>query len=85
MTNLSSTQPGPVRRILRSPPVRVLLLGFILLLMMGLNADVMTSYAAQPEKAVQHIIALAIAGLAVYFGYGHFIEQRHPAGMGSSS
>ena len=82
MTTLSSTQPGPVRRILRSPPVRVMLLGFILLLMMGLNADVMTSYAAQPEKAVQHIIALAIAGLAVYFGYGHFIEQRGVCELG---
>jgi membrane protease YdiL (CAAX protease family) len=76
MKTQPSTQPGLARRILNSPPARVLLLGFILLMMMSLNTDVMTSYAAQPVKAVQHIIALAIAGFAVYLGYAHFIEQR---------
>jgi len=76
MTSTSNTEPGLARRILRSPPTRVLLLGFILLLMMGLNTDVMTSYAGEPVKAVQHIIALAIAGFAVYIGYAYFIEQR---------
>lgn len=76
MKTQPSTPPGLVRRILGSPPARVLLLGFILLMMMSLNTDVMNSYAAQPVKAVQHIIALAIAGFAVYLGYAHFIEQR---------
>jgi membrane protease YdiL (CAAX protease family) len=65
-----------VRRVLASPPARVLLLGLVLLLMMGLNADVMTSYAEQPVKSVQHVIALAIAGFAVYVGHARFIEQR---------
>jgi membrane protease YdiL (CAAX protease family) len=45
-------------------------------MMMGLNTDVMTSYAGEPFKAVVHIVALAIAGFAVYIGYAHFIEQR---------
>lgn len=63
------------RRILRSPPVSMLALGLILLVMMGLNEDVMTSYAGAPMKAVGHIVALAIAGFAVYIGYAHFIEQ----------
>lgn len=76
MTVTPHTEPGLARRFLRSPPVRVLLLGFILLLMMGMNQDVMTSYASEPVKAVQHIVALAIAGFAVYLGYAHFIEQR---------
>jgi len=76
MTTLSNSPPDLARRILRSPPARVLVLGFILLLMMGLNTDVMTSYAAEPAKAAQHIVALAIAGFAVYLGFGHFIEQR---------
>lgn len=76
MTVTPHTEPGLARRALRSPPVRVLLLGFILLLMMGMNQDVMTSYASEPVKAVQHIVALAIAGFAVYLGYAHFIEQR---------
>ena len=76
MTTPPHTPPGLARRILRSPPARVLVLGFVLLLMMGLNADVMTRFAAEPTKAVQHIVALAIAGFAVYLAYGHFIEQR---------
>jgi membrane protease YdiL (CAAX protease family)/pimeloyl-ACP methyl ester carboxylesterase len=69
-------QPGLVRRVLGSPPARVLLLGFILLLLMGLNGDVMTSYAEVPVKAVQHVIAMVIAGFAVYVGHAHFIERR---------
>lgn len=76
MTTPSDTQPGLARRILRSPPARVLALGFILVMMMSLNTDVMTSYAGDPAKSVQHIVALAIAGFAVYLGYGHFIERR---------
>jgi hypothetical protein len=44
MTTLQNAHPGLARRILSSPPARVLVLGFILLMMMGLNTDVMTSY-----------------------------------------
>ena len=65
-----------MRRVLASPPARVLLLGFLLLLMMGLNGDVMTSYAGEPVKSALHIIALAIAGFAVYLGHANFIERR---------
>lgn len=76
MTTALNSKAGPVRRIFRSPLVRILVLGFILLMMMGLNTDVQTSYAGQPIKEVLHTIALAIAGIAVYLGYAHFIEQR---------
>ena len=76
MTTPSDTPPNLARRILCSPPARVLVLGFILLMMMSLNTDVMTSYAGEPIKSVAHIVALAIAGFAVYIGYAHFIEQR---------
>lgn len=76
ITTPTDTQPGLAHRILRSPPTRILVLGFILLMMMGLNTDAMTSYAGEPSKAVQHIVALAIAGFAVYLGYGYFIERR---------
>mgnify|MGYP000877178109 CR=1 FL=1 len=41
-----------MRRLLASPPARVLLLGFVMLVMMGLNGDVMTSYAAEPTSRV---------------------------------
>ncbi len=76
MTTLPNSQHGLVRRVLASPPVRVLLLGFLLLLLMGLNGDVMTSYSGEPVKSVQHVVALAIAGFAVYLGHAHFIERR---------
>jgi hypothetical protein len=65
MTTPSDTPPGRARRILRSPPARMLMLGFLLLLVMGLSFDVITSYAAQSVKAVQHTIALAVAGFAL--------------------
>ena len=74
--------PGPVRRLLASPPARVLMLGFALLLMMDLNGDLLGTYAGQPVKAVLHIVALAIAGFAVYIGHAHFIERRAVTELG---
>lgn len=76
MAALHNAHPGLARRIFSSPPARVLLLGFILVMMMGLNTNVMTSYAGEPVKSVKHIMALAIAGFAVYLGHAYFIEQR---------
>ncbi len=78
MTTTTSAIPLPrlVHRILGSPPVRVLLLGFILLMLMSLNTDVMTANLGRPIKAVLHIVALAIAGFAVYVGYARFVERR---------
>ena len=78
MTDDRTDAPRPhlARRILASPPARVLLLGFVLLMMMSLNSDVMTSYAGDPAKSVAHVVALAIAGFAVYIGYTRFVEQR---------
>lgn len=76
LTAFTPQKPGLLRKIFRWPLVRIVVLGFILLMMMGLNTDVMTSYADQPFKSVQHIVALAIAGFAVYRGYAIFIEQR---------
>ncbi len=43
---------------------------------MGLNADVMTSYADEPVKAVVHVMAIAIAGIAVYLGHARFVERQ---------
>ncbi|MFP8779779.1 lysostaphin resistance A-like protein [Hydrogenophaga sp. RWCD_12] len=84
MTTLTNAQPGLVRRILGSPPARILILGFVLLLMMGLNEDVMKSFAALPFKAVQHILALCIAGIAVYLGFAHFVERREATELSTS-
>lgn len=76
MTTPVPAQPRLAHRILGSPPARVLVLGFVLVLLMTMNTDVMTSYAGEPVKAVLHIVALAVAGFAVYLGYAHFIERR---------
>jgi membrane protease YdiL (CAAX protease family) len=76
MTTPAAPPPGLALRILGSPPARVLGLGLLLLLMMGLNGDVVGSYGGEPVKATQHIIALAIAGFAVYIAHARFIERR---------
>jgi membrane protease YdiL (CAAX protease family) len=72
----TTTPPTLARRALASPILRIPLLGFVLLVMMGLNGDLLGSYRAEPIKAAAHIIAMAIAGFAVYLGYAHFFEQR---------
>ena len=87
MTATSTPPPGRARRILASRPLRVLVLGFVMLVMLGLSSDVMQSYAAERVKAAVHIIALAIAGLAVCIAHAHFVEPRaaselRPRGMG---
>lgn len=68
--------PTRALRILRSPPARVLSLGFALLLLMTLSGDVMASHVGAPVKAALHVLALTIAGMAVYAGHAHAIEQR---------
>lgn len=75
MTEPSTTSSFPLR-ILGSPPARVMLLGFILVVMISLNTDVMVSYAGEPLKSTLHIVAMAISGLAVYVGFAYFIERR---------
>lgn len=60
MTATYTPPPGLARRILASRPLRVLVLGFVMLVMLGLSSDVMQSHAAERVKATVHIIALAI-------------------------
>lgn len=87
MSPPSNRRGGHIQLVLASPPARVVLLGFLLLVLMALNGDVMTSYASEPLKAAAHTVALAIAGFAIYLGHAHFIEHRsaaelHTPGMG---
>lgn len=76
MTTESPASPGLIRRILRSPPGRIIVLGFLMVYLMAMNGDSVTSYGSEPIKALAHIVAIAIAGFAVYIGYARFIEQR---------
>ena len=72
----SATLSAILCLVLSSPLARILVLGFVLLMMMSLNTDVMTSFAGEPVKAVSHVVALAIAGFAVNYAYAALIEQR---------
>jgi membrane protease YdiL (CAAX protease family) len=76
VSSLASSPPGLARRIFRSPPLRIIILGFILVLMLTLTTDILTIYATNPGKSDLHIIALAIAGFAIYLTYAHTVEQR---------
>lgn len=76
MTTLFPHLGAWVQRLLSLPPARVLVLGLVLLVLMALSGDVMLSYATQPLKAAAHVVALAIAGFAVYVGYARFVERR---------
>jgi membrane protease YdiL (CAAX protease family) len=77
MTTETPASPGLIHRIFRSPPVRIIVLGFLLVYLMAMNGDIMLSYGSEPIKALAHIIAIAIAGFAVYIGYARFAEQRN--------
>lgn len=77
MNSATPKSPGIIRRMLRSPPGRLLVLGFLLVYLMAMNGDNAISYGSDPIKALVHTIAIAIAGFAVYIGYAHFIEQRN--------
>jgi membrane protease YdiL (CAAX protease family) len=72
----SAAAPGFVRRVLASPPARVFSLGFLLVVLMALNGDVMISYGKEPTKAVMHVVPMAIAAFAVYAGHAKWIERR---------
>lgn len=79
-----SVPASAARRVLASPPVRILLLGPLLLVLMALNGDLMGSYGAEPLKAALHIVAMAIAGFAVYLGHAHFVERREATELGTA-
>lgn len=76
MNSATPASPGIIRRILRTPPARIIVLGFLMVYLMAMNGDNAISYGSDPIKALIHTIAIAIAGFAVYIGYARFIEQR---------
>ena len=76
MNTEAPASPGLIRRILRSPPARIIVLGFLMVYLMAMNGDNAISYGSDPIKTLIHTIAIAIAGFAVYIGYARFIEQR---------
>ncbi|MFO1193828.1 MAG: CPBP family intramembrane glutamic endopeptidase [Rhodoferax sp.] len=83
MTQTAPSESSLLRRILASPPARVLVLAVALLVLMGLSADVQQSYAGAPVKAAAHVIALVIAGLAIYGAHAFFVQRRAVSELGT--
>lgn len=71
-------------RLFSSPPARILLLGLVFIILMALNTDVMVMHTDAPIKALLHVIALVIAGIAVYVAYAKFVEQREVSELAKS-
>ena len=79
MTGSPDPKPPLWLRILRFPPTRLVLLGGIVFLMMGINNGFRQQFAATPLLAIAITIAMATLALAIYAGFTRFIEGR-PAG-----
>ena len=70
-----STQPVWLR-ILRSPLVRLIVLGPALFFMMMKNNEFMSIFKDRPLTAIGITVCMALAALAVYYAYGRIIERR---------
>lgn len=64
------------QRILQFPLTRLILLGAIVFLMMGINNGFRKQYEARPLLAIAITIAMAALALAIYIGYARCVEQR---------
>lgn len=69
------TQPVWLR-ILRSPLVRLLVLGPALFLMMMQSNWFMETFKDRPLISIGVTVCMALAALAVYYAYGRIIERR---------
>ena len=70
-----STQPLWLR-ILRSPLVRLIVLGPVLFLMLMKNNEFMSIFKDRPLITIGITVCMALAALAVYYAYGRIIERR---------
>jgi membrane protease YdiL (CAAX protease family) len=70
-----STQPIWLR-ILRSPLVRLLVLGPLLFFMMMQNNSFLETFKDRPLIAIGTTVCMAVAALVVYYAYGRIIEGR---------
>ena len=76
---MSAADPSPQPlwlRILRSPLVRLIVLGPALFLMMMKNNEFMFLFKDRPLTAIGITVCMALAALAVYYAYGRIIERR---------
>lgn len=76
---MSAADPSPQPlwlRILRSPLVRLIVLGPALFLMMMKNNEFMFLFKDRPLTAIGITVCMALAALAVYYAYGRIVERR---------
>lgn len=76
MSETSNPKPALWLRIVQFPATRLILLGGILFLMMGVSNGFMFNLSATPLIAVATSAGMGALGLAVYFGFVWFIEGR---------
>jgi membrane protease YdiL (CAAX protease family) len=74
-------------RLLQFPLIRIVLLGGIIFFMMGLNNGFMEKLKGNALASIAITIAMGLLAIAIYVGYGKFIERRevselYSAGMG---
>lgn len=63
-------------RILQFPLVRLILLGGLVFVMMGLNNGFMKKFSDAPLLSIATTVAMAALALAVYVGFARYIERR---------
>lgn len=77
MTNAETTANQPMWRQVTLALVRLIVLGGILIYMMGWVAEpTLVRFHDQPLLSILVQIGLALAGIAVYFAFGKFVERR---------
>ncbi len=69
-------KPNLLLKILQFPLVRLLILGPLLFVAIGVSNGFMFTFAAKPAVALAVAAAMAAVGLVVYWAFVRFIEQR---------
>jgi membrane protease YdiL (CAAX protease family) len=76
MHGVPEPKPAAWRHLLRLPPVRLLLLGGPLFLLMAVGGGFVEAVAASPVQAAAVAAAMAALGLAFYAGFVRLVEAR---------
>ena len=77
MTDRATPSEAPWLRVLQFPLVRLLLLGPVLFLLIGISNGLWAvTFADRPVMAVGMALLMALLGLAVYAAFVRFVEQR---------
>jgi uncharacterized protein len=63
-------------RVLQFPLLRLAVLGPVFFLLIGISNGFMEQFAATPSRAFGAALGMALLGLAIYWAFVRFIEQR---------